>query len=149
MINLNLCNNQQSSCLKDGITKWTEKHRLFISDMFDDIWSDPSGDWKGEINEQDGSLTEVFISIIVIKFWNHILKWVEWCEHDHKTYSQITNSTILLAFCETVLLYLWHVVNYVIFYTNEVKVSLKRFTFVIIISKISIEVYYFLFYLSK
>lgn len=115
MINLDFCYNQQSSGFEDCIAKWTEEHDFFISNMFDNVWSKPGSNGKWEINEQNSSLTKVFISIIIIKFWDHILKRVEWSEHDHKTHSQITHSYILLASCESVLLYLRHVINYVIF----------------------------------
>lgn len=76
--------------------------------MFNDVRCKPSSDGKREINEQNGSLAKIFIPVIIIKFWDHVLKRVERGEHDHKTYTQITDSCILLASCETVLLYLRH-----------------------------------------
>lgn len=104
MIDLHFGYNQESGGLKHRIPQRTKEHSLLVSDMLDDIRSDPSGYRKREVDEQDGSLTKILVSVVIVQLRDHVLQRVEGCEHDHKTYAQVTDPEVLLGFSKPVLL---------------------------------------------
>lgn len=108
MIDLNFGDDEESGGFEDSIPERAPEHGFFVSNMFDDVGGDPGGDGEGEVDEEDGSLTEVFVSVVVVEFSHHVLQRVERGEHDHETHTQIGHPKILLAFCETVLFNLGH-----------------------------------------
>ena len=79
--------------------------------MLDDIGSEPSGDGKGEIDEKDGSLTKVSVSVVIIEFRYHVLKGVERGEHQREADAEIGDPEILLVFSVTILLNLGHLLG--------------------------------------
>ena len=79
--------------------------------MLDDIGGEPGSDGKGKIDEKDGSLTKVLVSVIIIEFWYHVLKGVERGEHQQEADAEIGDPEILLVFSVTILLNLGHLLG--------------------------------------
>ena len=76
--------------------------------MLDDIGGEPCGNGEGKIDEKNGSLSQVFISVVIIEFGDHILQRVERREHDHEADTEVRDAEVLLALGEAVLLKLGH-----------------------------------------
>jgi hypothetical protein len=74
MIDLNFSDNKETCALKDCISKGAPEHGFFVSDMFDNVRCEPGSDGEGKIYEKDGSLSQVFITVVVIKFRDHVLQ---------------------------------------------------------------------------
>lgn len=77
MIDLNFGDDKQASGFKYSVSQGAPEHGFFISDVFDDIGGDPSCDGEGEVNEQNSSLTKIFVPIIIIEFSDHVLERVK------------------------------------------------------------------------
>jgi hypothetical protein len=74
MIDLNFSDNKEACALKNSISKGAPEHGFFVSNMFDNVGCEPGSDGEGKIYEKDGGLSQVFITVVVIKFGYHVLQ---------------------------------------------------------------------------
>ena len=104
MADLYFCHNQEPGRLKHGIPQRAKEHSLLVPDMLDDIRGDPGRNGKRKVDEQDGSLPQILVPVVIIQLRDHVLQRVEGCEHDHETHAQVTDPEVLLGFSGPVLL---------------------------------------------